>query len=214
MPETDYLKIPSNRVGVLIGKNGETKEQIEKVTQTQLDIDGEAGTVTIYPTPNMEDQLGVWKTNHIVKAIGRGFNPEVALKLLDDEMYLEIIKLPLFVGKSKKALSRYKGRIIGKDGKTREIIVEMAEVDMAIYGKTVSIIGHLENVEVAKEAVEMILNGSRHKSVYGFLENKKQDMKMKEFKAIVGIDDDEIQLRDDLDKRDEESESDEELSDD
>ena len=159
----------------------------------------------------MEDQLGVWKTNHIVKAIGRGFNPETALKLLDDDMYLEIIKLPLFVGKSKKALARYKGRIIGKDGKTREIIVGMAEVDMAIYGKTVSIIGLLDNVEIAKEAVEMILNGSRHKSVYGFLENKKQDLKMKEFKAIVGIDDDEIQLRDDLDDKDDESESDEDL---
>jgi ribosomal RNA assembly protein len=211
LPETDYLKIPNNRVGVLIGKNGETKEQIEKVTQTQLDIDGEEGLVTINPTPDMEDQLGVWKTNHIVKAIGRGFNPETALKLLDDDMYLEIIKLPLFVGKSKKALARYKGRIIGKDGKTREIIVGMAEVDMAIYGKTVSIIGLLDNVEIAKEAVEMILNGSRHKSVYGFLENKKQDLKMKEFKAIVGIDDDEIQLRDDLDDKDDESESDEDI---
>jgi ribosomal RNA assembly protein len=211
LPETDYLKIPNNRVGVLIGKNGETKEQIEKVTQTQLDIDGEEGLVTINPTLDMEDQLGVWKTNHIVKAIGRGFNPETALKLLDDDMYLEIIKLPLFVGKSKKALARYKGRIIGKDGKTREIIVGMAEVDMAIYGKTVSIIGLLDNVEIAKEAVEMILNGSRHKSVYGFLENKKQDLKMKEFKAIVGIDDDEIQLRDDLDDKDDESESDEDL---
>ncbi|MBX7076615.1 MAG: KH domain-containing protein [Methanobacteriaceae archaeon] len=214
MPETDYLKIPSNRIGVLIGTNGETKEQIEKVTQTRLDIDGEDGTITIYPTDDMEDQLGVWKTNHIVKAIGRGFNPQAALKLLDDDMYLEIIKLPLFVGKSKKALARYKGRIIGKEGKTRQIIVEMAEVDMAIYGKTVSIIGPLENVQVAKEAVEMILNGSRHKSVYGFLENKKQDMKMKEFKAIVGIDDDEIQLRDDLDDIDDETEYEQELEDD
>ena len=96
-------------------------------------------------------------------------------------------------------MARYKGRIIGKDGKTREIIVDMAEVDMAIYGKTVSLIGELENVMVAKEAVEMILNGSRHKSVYSFLENKKNERKMKEFKEVVGIERDEIQFRDDLD---------------
>ena len=128
-----------------------------------MDIDSEECTVAIYPNENMEDPLGVWKANHIVKAIARGFNPRVALKLNKDDTYLEIIKLPLYVGKSKKAMARYKGRIIGKDGKTREIIVDMAEVDMAIYGKTVSLIGELQNVMVAKEAVEMILNGSRHK---------------------------------------------------
>ncbi|MCQ2965066.1 MAG: KH domain-containing protein, partial [archaeon] len=173
MPETDYLKVPQDRVGALIGTQGKTKQMIEKATGTKLDINSEEGTVAIDPTENMEDPLGVWKANHIVKAVARGFNPHVALKLNEDDIYLEILKLPLYVGKSKKAMARYKGRIIGKDGKTREIIVNMAEVDMAIYGKTVSFIGELENVMVAKEAVEMILNGSRHKSVYAFLENKK-----------------------------------------
>lgn len=195
MPETDYVKVPQKRVGALIGKNGEVKKSIEKATETILDINSEDGIVYISPSENMEDPLGVWNANHIVKAIARGFNPDVALKLVDDDVYLEIIKLPLIVGKSKNALARYKGRIIGKDGKTREIIMEMAEVDMAIYGKTVSIIGGIENIAIAKEAVEMILNGSRHKSVYGFLEQKQQELKMKEFKSLVGIHDDEIEFR-------------------
>ena len=172
MPETDYLKVPADRVGVLIGTKGETKKKIENATQTQLDIDSEEGTVAIYPNKDMEDPLGVWKANNIVKAIARGFNPYIALKLNQDDIYL--------------------------------IIVDMAEVDIAIYGKTVSLIGELENVMVAREAVEMILKGSRHKSVYSFLENKKNERKMKEFKAVVGIDDDKIELRDDLDDVDDE----------
>ncbi|MCL2116348.1 MAG: KH domain-containing protein [Methanobrevibacter sp.] len=199
MPNTEYLKIPKDRVGVLIGTNGEVKQEIEKITKTYLDIDSEEGTITISPIDEMEDPLGVWKTNFIVKAIGRGFNPEAAIRLNEDDVYLEIIKLTLYVGKSKKALARQKGRIIGKDGKTRELIIDMAEVSMAVYGKTVSFIGQLENVMMAKEAVEMILNGSRHKSVYSFLENKRQEMKVKEFKSVVGIDDDKIEFRDDLD---------------
>lgn len=198
MPTTDYLKIPRDRIGVLIGTNGETKEKIERITKTQLNIDGEEGTVAISPTEEMDDPLGVWKTNHIVKAVGRGFNPNMTLKLNEDDIYLEIIKLTLYVGKSKKALARQKGRIIGKDGKTMELIINMAEVAMVVYGKTVSFIGDLENVMVAKEAVEMILNGSRHKSVYSFLEAKQNDRKMKEFKSVVGIDEDEIEFRDDL----------------
>ena len=144
----------------------------------------------------MSDPLGVWNANHIVKAVARGFNPKVALKLVDDDIYLEVIKLPLYIGKSKNALSRYKGRIIGQNGKTREIIMDMAEVQMAIYGKTVSLIGEMDNLMIAKEAIEMILKGSRHKSVYSFLERKKDELKLKEFKDLVGIKDDEIEFKD------------------
>ncbi|WP_407432121.1 KH domain-containing protein [Methanobrevibacter sp.] len=196
MPETDYLKIPQNRVGALIGKNGDVKKSIEKLTGTILDIDSDDGTVYITPREDMEDPLGVWNANHIVKAIARGFNPEVAMKLIHDDIYLEIMKLPLYVGKSKKALARYKGRIIGANGKTRELITELADVDMAVYGKTVSLIGEMENILVAKEAIEMILNGSRHKSVYAFLENKKETLKLREFKDLVGIHDDKIEFKD------------------
>jgi ribosomal RNA assembly protein len=200
LQNTEYLKVPRDRIGALIGTNGETKEKIENLTKTHLDIDGEEGVVAISDTEAMEDPLGVWKTNYIIKAIARGFNPEIAIKLNEDDVYLEIIKLTLYVGKSKKALSRQKGRIIGQEGKTRELIISMADVDMAIYGKTVSLIGELENVMVAKEAVEMILNGARHKSVYSFLESKQHDRKVKEFKSIVGLgDEDKIEFRDDLD---------------
>ena len=196
MPETDYLKIPQNRVGALIGKNGEVKKSVEKLTGTVLDIDSDEGTVYITPREDMEDPLGVWNANHIVKAIARGFNPDVAMKLIHDDIYLEVMKLSLYIGKSKKALARYKGRIIGTNGKTRELITELADVDMAVYGKTVSLIGEMENILVAKEAIEMILNGSRHKSVYSFLENKKETLKLREFKDLVGIHDDEIEFKD------------------
>lgn len=196
MPETYYLKIPQNRIGALIGNKGDVKKSIEKATETILDIDSEDGTVYITPQENMSDPLGVWNANHIVKAVARGFNPEVALKLVDDDIYLEVIKLPLYIGKSKNALSRYKGRIIGQNGKTREIIMDMAEVQMAIYGKTVSLIGEMDNIMIAKEAIEMILKGSRHKSVYSFLERKKDELKLKEFKDLVGIKDDEIEFKD------------------
>ena len=95
---------------------------------------------------------------------------------------LEIINLPDYVGKSKKAILRQKGRIIGKDGKTRDIITEMTGTYVSIYGKTVAIIGEMEHLQVAKEAVEMILDGARHKTVYSFLERKKQEMKLREIK--------------------------------
>ena len=185
MPNTEYLKIPKERIGVLIGKDGTTKEHIENITSTKLDIDSETGSITIIPTEKMEDPLAVWKVRYIIKAIGRGFSPETALKLLDDEFILDIINLPDFVGKSKKAILRQKGRIIGKEGRTKEIINEMTGVEVSVYGKTVSLIGDMERIQIAKEAVQMILDGVRHKTVYSFLERKKHELKRKEFENII-----------------------------
>ncbi len=185
MPDTEYLKIPRERVGVIIGKNGITKDEIENLTKTNITVDSEAGSIAISPTEETEDPLSVWKARYIVKAIGRGFNPETSVKLMGDETILEIINLPDYVGKSKKAILRQKARIIGKDGRTKDIITDMTGVDMSIYGKTVSIIGDMEQIHIAKEAVEMILNGVRHKTVYAFLERKTRDMKIKQFHRIA-----------------------------
>ncbi|MGB7969563.1 MAG: KH domain-containing protein [Methanobacterium sp.] len=185
MPDTEYLKIPRERVGVVIGKNGITKDEIENLTKTEIIVDSEAGTVAISPTEETEDPLSVWKARYIVKAIGRGFNPEISVKLMGDETILEIINLPDYVGKSKKAVLRQKARIIGKEGRTKDIITDMTGVDISIYGKTVAIIGDMEQIHIAKEAVEMILNGVRHKTVYAFLERKTRDMKIKQFHKMA-----------------------------
>jgi ribosomal RNA assembly protein len=61
----------------------------------------------------------------------------------------------------------------------------MTGVDISIYGKTVAIIGDMEQIHIAKEAVEMILNGVRHKTVYAFLERKTRDMKIKQFHKMA-----------------------------
>jgi ribosomal RNA assembly protein len=185
MPNTEYLKIPRERVGVVIGKNGTTKDEIENLTKTEITVDSEAGTISISPTEETEDPLSVWKARYIVKAIGRGFNHEISVKLMGDETILEIINLPDYVGKSKKAILRQKARIIGKEGRTKDIITDMTGVDISIYGKTVAIIGDMEQIHIAKEAVEMILNGVRHKTVYAFLEKKTRDMKIKQFHRIA-----------------------------
>ena len=103
------LKIPEERVAVLIGKDGETKKEIEQATQSKLDISKE-GDVTITGS----DGLLLYTTKEIVKSIARGFNPKVALLLLKTDYALEIINMKDIAGKSKNTMQRLKGRVIGK----------------------------------------------------------------------------------------------------
>jgi ribosomal RNA assembly protein len=200
MVNIEYLKIPKDRVGVTIGKNGKIKHQLEIITKTELKIDSETGNIAISSTDETEDPLAIWKARYMIKAIGRGFNPEIALKLDNEELILEIINLQDYVGKSKKALVRQKGRIIGKGGRTRQIMHDMLDVEISIYGKTVSLISKIENVQMAKEAINMILEGSRQKSVYAYLEKMHDKLKRQEFDEMIHGKTDERQfLREDLD---------------
>ena len=119
------------------------------------------------------DALQVIVAREIVKAFGRGFNFDDCLDLLDEEYFLEIININEFTVKSKNRQVILKGRVIGEGGITKKLIEKSAEVKLAIYGKTVSIIGKPHNIKIAKSAIEMILFGSEHNSVYRFLEENK-----------------------------------------
>lgn len=171
------LKIPKERVAVLIGRKGEVKNSIESATKSRMDIDSKEGDVIIKGS----DSLGMFSAREVVKAIGRGFNPEIAMLLLKQDYCFELINLTDYSGKSKNKLERIKGRVIGADGKTRRTIEMLTETDISIYGKTIGMIGLAENVNLARKAVEQLLEGSQHSGVYRWLERKRKDLKMGAF---------------------------------
>lgn len=73
-------------------------------------------------------------------------------------------------------MRRQKGRLIGENGRTRELMEELTGADVVIYGSTLGIIGQPEEVEVVRRAVDMILDGAPHGAVYSFLERKHNDL--------------------------------------
>lgn len=166
------LKIPRQRIAVLIGKNGEVKKQIETETATSMNIDSKEGDIQI----TGEDGLGLYSAREVITAIARGFNPNVALLLLKGDHVLE--KLELGDGtKTKEQLTRLKGRVIGTEGKCRRLIEELSGTYIAVYGKTIGIIGEPANVAIARKAIEQIIKGSMHNTVYRWLEKRRKELK-------------------------------------
>lgn len=173
------IKIPEERIGVLVGPGGSMKSLIEEKTKTELVIDSETGTVSI---ASAEDPLQAMRVMDLVRAIGRGFSPERALVLLDDEMLmLDVLDLSKMVG-TKSDMARIKGRIIGKDGKTREIMERLSGAKVSVYGKTVALLGYPEQIRVARAAIEMLMEGAPHGNVYSFLEKKHEELAKAEMK--------------------------------
>lgn len=169
------LLIPKERIAPAIGSEGEVKERIEKETNVELEFDSASGEVTI--KGGDDSPLGLMKAHDAIKAIGRGFSPEKAYELLKDDMYLDVTDITPYTGDSKKAKTRLKGRVIGRNGKTRELIEEYTGTSLSIYGKTIACIGPPEKVKIVREAVDMLLDGMPHSAVYNFLEEKTRDEK-------------------------------------
>ncbi len=177
--QEEFLRIPKERIGVLIGKNGQTKAEIERRTETKVEVDSETGEVFITAKKDSSDPLSVWKARDVVMAIGRGFSPERAFRLLNEGETLEVINLTdIIVGNERNALPRVRGRIIGRKGRTRELIEELSGTEISVYGKTVAIIGNPIQVEVAKTAVEKLVRGSPHGVVYKYLERRRKDLEL------------------------------------
>jgi ribosomal RNA assembly protein len=173
------IKIPEERIGVLVGPGGSMKRFIEERTRTRMEVDSETGTVSIVSS---EDPLLAMRALDLVRAIGRGFSPEKALVILDDEiLMLDIIDLSKTVG-TKNDMMRMKGRIIGKDGRTREIMERLSGTKVSVYGKTVALLGHPEQIRVARAAIEMLIDGAPHGNVYSFLERKHQQLAKEELR--------------------------------
>lgn len=151
----EILNIPEERKAVLIGRDGKTKREIEKRTETKISIKED---VEIRGEP-----LDIARSREIIKAIGRGFSPPKALKLLDEDFRLSVITLR---GESPKKMKRLLSRVIGRKGLARKRIEELTGCSISIYGKTISIIGEWDEIERARRAIEEILEGKPHSYAY------------------------------------------------
>ena len=174
-----YARIPEDRIGVLIGPGGRTKRGIAEATRTTIDVDAEDGEVTVSGPET--DPVSVLKARDIVLAIGRGFSPVRALRLLKENTFLGVVDIKLATGhREKAALRRIRARVIGSAGRARARIEELSGCWMSVYGSTVALIGEEEQLERATRAVGLLLRGSEHSTVFHLLARLRRDAAVEE----------------------------------
>ncbi len=168
----NYLKIPTERVAVLIGKDGFTKRKLEKLFGIKLKVDRD-GQVEI-DSSNSKDTFKAYKARDAVRAIGRGFAPVKAFELVRDDAILEVIDLDEVL-QNEKAVKRQKSRIIGRDGRARETLEKTLGISISVYGDTVSLLGQEADVQIGQEAIEKLIRGSMHSTMFRLIEKRKQE---------------------------------------
>ena len=170
-------RIPQDRIAVLIGRKGVTRRALEEATNSKLHIDSKSGDVSVVWNEDFDPILRM-KFPDVIRAIGRGMNPERALQLLKDDQHLRLFDMREYVGKNANQQRRIRSRLIGRNGRIRELIEEHSGAEIVIYGSTVVIIGDEESLPLASQAIERLLQGAEHSSVLKHLETERRKKRM------------------------------------
>ena len=109
-----FVRIPKERVGVLVGPDGKVKQKIEAKLMVELEVESEAGGVKIMLSEKAGDPSLLFKGKDVVTAIGRGFSPEHAFRLLrnEDDIF-DFIDLRAVFGRSESEVENILGKKAG-----------------------------------------------------------------------------------------------------
>ena len=171
-------RVPKNRIAVLIGKAGRTREMIERACGGSLTIDSQSGDVSI-SWEGEPDPIKRMKVPDVISAIGRGFSPERAVQLLEDDFFLRMYDIREWVGRQPNQTRRMRSRLIGTNGRIRTLIEEHTGCEISIYGSTVAVIGDDDSLALAAPAIEGILGGSEHGTVLFGLEQDRKRQRLR-----------------------------------
>lgn len=171
------VRIPLERVAVLIGPKGSVKKRIEELTECTLKIDSNSGDVIILAEEELENPVSLWKARDMIKAIGRGFSPQNAYKINDSGSGFDLIHLRDYVGTSPNSLREVRSRLIGQKGRTRNTIEQMAGVNISVFGNTIGIVGEFRRLQFVREGIIRLINGAKHSTVYKYIEERMRELK-------------------------------------
>lgn len=166
----DVILIPKARIAVLIGEKGSSKRMLQREGKCRLSIDSQSGEVTV----KAEDPVDFLKACDVVKAVARGFPPEISRKLFNDNCRYDVIDLNEYTS-SKQDMSRMRSRVIGTAGSAKKHIELLTGTDIRIQGKTIAILGEPSRVEVARGAIERLLLGSPHQRAYNLVKERMEN---------------------------------------
>ncbi len=149
-----------NSIGV-ISKN---KKELEKKLSVKISVKGKNASIS-------GDETDVYAASFIMIALSVGFSLKSTLLLKDENYMLQHIDIRNIT--RRKNLEDVRARIIGKDGTVLRTLSALTECDIVLHDNIVYLIGRSEDIAAAIDAVESLIRGIKHASIYSGLERKR-----------------------------------------
>lgn len=154
------------------GKIRKNLPELEKRLNVKINYEGKKITIS-------GNSIDEYEASMVLEALNFGFPLKSALSLKDEEMMLTII--PIKRVSRRKDLEVVRGRVIGREGKTKRTIEDVSNCEIALKNNEVAIIGSAESIEEAKAALTKLISGAKEANVYKYLEDRNRDKKERDF---------------------------------
>ncbi|MDP2946592.1 MAG: hypothetical protein Q8N88_00620 [Nanoarchaeota archaeon] len=134
-------------------------------------------------------ELNEYMVEEIIGAVDFGFEPEDAM-LLAKDFVLEFIDIKKHT--YRKNLKDVRARLIGTDGKAKRTIENLTGAAIVVKGNNVGVIVDHNHLDSAIQAIELLIQGSKHGNVFSYLEKRgvqirntdDEDLGLKEEKKV------------------------------
>ena len=138
------------------------------------------------------NELNEFLTEEIIRALEFGFEIDDALLLLEEDYELKFVNIKEHT--KRRNLKDVRSRVIGRRGKAIRTIENLTNSRMVVNENEIGLILNNDSAEMTLQAIESLIQGSKHGNIYSYLEKQRS----KKFRGSF----DDLGLKEDIEKLD------------
>ena len=164
------VPVPPYRIHVLKENWLGIYSAVVEYGRLQIRFNRRARLVDLRTCPETPDHSALERAACFVKAVVDGFRLEDAVAIIK---YRDIFTEEFDLGNIRKLrsshMSRAIGRVIGREGKTKQSIENFARCKFVLVNQKVTVMGSSESIKIAKDAIGRLVQGSEPGSIFNRL---------------------------------------------
>lgn len=162
------IHVPVNRFTPLKNAWMDLIKPLVEVLKVQIRMNVRKKCVEIRAGPNTEEPSSyLSKSAEYIKAFILGFAPADALALLRmDDLFLESFEFKDVKTLKGEHAGRAIGRVVGKDGKTKNAIENATRTRIVVAGERVHLMGSFTNTKIARGIISQLIMGTAPNKVF------------------------------------------------